>query len=73
MMSARSYRQAIVQASLNSKRTYQMTTLILVVVVLALLWRFGYWPFDGSYPKLPRYGVAREAKVEPPEGPKPGV
>ena len=46
-----------------------MTTLIIIVVVLALLWRFGYWPFDGSYPKLPRYGVS---KVDPPGGPKPG-
>jgi hypothetical protein len=50
-----------------------MTTLIIIVVVVALLWRFGYWPFDGSYPKLPRYGVSRDAKIEPPEGPKPGI
>jgi hypothetical protein len=40
-----------------------MTTLILVVVVVALLWRFGYWPFDGSYPKLPRYGGLHQAFV----------
>jgi hypothetical protein len=49
-----------------------MTTLIIVVVVVALLWRFGYWPFDGSYPKLPQYGANRTPKVDPPGGPKPG-
>nr|WP_294507859.1 hypothetical protein [uncultured Rhodopila sp.] len=49
-----------------------MTTLIIIVVVVALLWRFGYWPFDGSYPKLPQYGKS-QSKVEPPEGPKPGL
>jgi hypothetical protein len=39
-----------------------LSLFVLVVAVggLALIWRQGYWPFDGRYAFLPKYGASRE-------------
>jgi hypothetical protein len=39
--------------------------LVVAVGALALIWRQGYWPFDGRYTFLPKYGESREQKVGP--------
>ncbi len=38
-----------------------MVTLLIILAVLAGVWRLGYWPFDRSYAYLPKYGEHRGA------------
>jgi hypothetical protein len=37
--------------------------LVVAVAALAMIWRYGYWPFDGRYTFLPKYGESREQKA----------
>lgn len=37
-----------------------MLPLIVLVGVLAGVWRLGYWPFDRSYKYIPKYGEHRK-------------
>jgi hypothetical protein len=54
-----------------------MFGLIVVVAVLAVVWRLGYWPFDRSYTfqtrtLLPKYTESRWHKAGPTSVVKPG-
>jgi hypothetical protein len=40
-----------------------MLSLLILVAALAGVWRLGYWPFDRSYPYLPKYGERRGPKA----------
>jgi hypothetical protein len=43
-----------------------MSTLLVVVVVAAILWLFGFWPFNRSYAYVPRFDDLRQKKDSAP-------
>jgi hypothetical protein len=46
--------------------------LVAAVATLFLIWRHGYWPFDGRYGFLAKYGEGYQSKASPAET-KPGA
>ena len=48
-----------------------MLALLAFAIVVAAAWRMSYWPFDGTYKFLPKYGEAHPAKSASATGSKP--
>ena len=40
-----------------------MLSILVLVATAAVVWRFGYWPFDRSYRMLPRYSECCQQKA----------
>jgi hypothetical protein len=62
------------RAASNNDKEKTMLPLIVLVAVIAVAWRFSYWPFGQSYKYLPSYGQfcqnkAAHAKVQAPVAP----
>lgn len=50
-----------------------MLSLLVLAAALAVVWRFGYWPFDRSRSYLPTYHACCQRKAGPPPAGKTGA